>query len=701
VTRPAAVHYLRSNKGEQSPHRLLIVDAEARSEPADGRELQTLRCWAARLVVRHGRASKQPDGLTVTGTEAGELVDLVESLATSAETTWLYTHNLSYDLVLTRLPLLMLARGWQLGKHNLASEAPWALMKIKSKSVRLADSWSWLPVAVKTLGQAQGQGKPDLPADDATEAQWLARCVADLDITATAICRLMAEWDWRQLGWWSITGPATGWNSMLHMAPASTKHQSKGPAERDANGSPGRRRRSPVIDPDPTGRAFERQAVYSGRRDVWRRGLLPGGPYVDLDFKSAHLAVCASMLLPSRRVDAFDSLDAGAWQLRAPRFPIIAECVVETQTPRYPLRYKNAVLHPVGRFQTTLCGPEIQEAQARGELCSVGKGYSYGLSDHMATWARWAWKVLYPDAAADNSPKNGPDTSSGPTTVSSAAGVDPFLQIAVKGWSRTVPGRWAMLTSRTLRAGPNALGGWSLEPMLIGSPPKRGALVRLGETWSEEVRDQEADDSFPAVLAFIQSHVRVLLNRAIDRLGPGAVFQCNTDSILVSAARLIELAMERADRERDIPSWDRELDMGAGELSQSTYPLAARIKSIAERVVVRSPQHLRLDSERKYAGVPNTAVEIEPETFRFWTWPKLAGQMERGDPRGYIREVRTMHLGGLTVNRWAYTDGCCEPVTASWSPVNGSSRLHSPETDFCRHGAALSPSQHPILRSLL
>ena len=73
---------VRSNKGEQSPHRLLIVDAEARSQQSGERELQTLRCWAARLVVRHGRASKQPNGMTVTGTEAGELVDLVESLAT-------------------------------------------------------------------------------------------------------------------------------------------------------------------------------------------------------------------------------------------------------------------------------------------------------------------------------------------------------------------------------------------------------------------------------------------------------------------------------------------------------------------------------------------------------------------------------------------------------------------------------------------
>jgi hypothetical protein len=677
--RPQRAHYLRSNKGEQSPHRLVIIDTEARSQALDSRELQTLRCWAARLIVRHDRPSKQPDGLTMWGTEAAGLVDFVESVASSSETTWALTHNLSYDLVLTRLPLLMLARGWALGRHNLASEAPWALLKRRSRSVRLADSWSWLPVAVKTLGDALGQGKPPLPDDDADEAVWAARCLADLDITATAICRLMDEWDERRLGWWSITGPATGWNSYLHMAPEARAHHRGGLPERDADGRPGRRSKSPVIDPDPEGRSFERLAVYSGRRDVWRRGKLEGGPFVDLDFKSAHLAVCANMHLPSRRVEMFDSLAADAWQLRAPRVPILAECVVETATPRYPLRYRNAVLHPVGRFGTVLCGPEIQEAQARGELCEVGRGYTYGLSPHMQTWARWAWNVLYPDGASP----------------------DPFLQIAVKGWSRTVPGRWAMQTSRTLRTGPNQLGGWALEPLMIGNPPKRGALVRLGETWVEEVKDQEADDSFPAVLAWIQSYVRVLLNRAIDRLGPGAVFQCNTDSLLTTETRLVELGVQLGFPNGWSAVASNRLEAGLHGLSDATEPLTARVKTIAERVVIRSPQHLRLDSERKYAGVPSTATEIEPETFRFWTWPKLAGQMERGDPRGYVREVRTMRLGGLTVNRWSYQDGCCEAVEAGQDAAGAYGLCPKPLTDVCRHGAPLSPLQHPILRSLL
>lgn len=678
MARPARVHYLRSNKGERSPHRVLVIDAEADTEPGELRELQTLRLWAARRIIRHNRGGTEPAGHDFDGHTADELVELVEQSASSRETLWVYTHNLSYDLVLTRLPLLMLDRGWELGRHNLASEAPWALLKRRSQSVRLADSWSWLPVAVKTLGERLGLNKLELPtADDPAEA-WAARCQSDLNITATAIESLMDEWDRLQLGWWSITGPATGWNSYLHMGPEPTKRHREGAREQGPDGEQGKRNKGPVIDPDAEARLFERRAIYSGRRDVWRRGKPPPGPYVDLDFQSAHLAVCAHMLLPARRSVAFPHLALEDWHLQALETSVIAEAVVRTETPRYPLRYRNAVLHPTGTFQTVLAGPELVEANRRGELVSVGAGYSYRLSAHMKPWARWVWSILYP----------------GQTDP------DPMLQVFLKGASRTVPGRWAMQTSRTLRKGPSVLAGWGLEPLMVGSPPKRGALIHLGGEWVEEVKDQEADDSFPAVLAFIQSWVRVLLQRAIDRLGEAAVYQCNTDSMLIREARLLELAAERAERERDIPTTLAALDSGLGELGLATAPLQPRIKAIAHRVTIRSPQHVRLDEQRKYAGVPSAAVEIEPERFRFWTWPKLAGQMERGDPRGYIRELRTINLANLTVNRWAFQDGCCEPVEAAWCPETATTTLQ-PGEPVCRfHGAPRAPRQHPILARL-
>lgn len=678
MTRAPRVHYLRANKGERSPHRLLVVDTESRTIGEERREIHVLRCWASRLITRHGREGKAPARVSGDGWDAASLVELIEGSVRTTETLWVFTHNLSFDLVLTRAPLALLSRGWELGRHNLASDAPWALLRRGSKSIRLADSWSWLPVGVATLGEALGLAKPDLPSEDDSPEVWMARCRADAEITAQAIEGLMDEWDERRLGWWSITGPATAWNSMLHMGPEPTRRSHAGPREQGEEGPAGPARKSPVIDPDAEARAFERTALYSGRRDVWRHGKVKGGPFVDLDFRSAHLAVCAHMLLPAKRSVAFESLTLDDWHLHAQETDVIAEAVVTPRTPRYPLRWGGQVLHPVGRFKTTLAGPELREALRLGELESVGRGFSYRLSPHMRTWASWAWAILHGDAA----------------------GVDPLLRVFIKGASRSVPGRWGMLISREVRKGPTPLGGWSIEPLMVGSPPRRGAIVRINGEWSEQVRDEEGEDSFPAVLAFIQSWARLLVGRAIDALGEGNVLQCNTDSMLVPASRLMELGREVLVNAGGNPDEGDPLAVGVWSLARATLPLEPRIKRTAARVVIRSPQHLRLDEERRYAGVPRSAVEIAPESFRFWTWPKLAGQLERGDPRGYVREERTLNLSALSVNRWAFEDGCCEPVEAAWSPEAGN-LIQGPPGRCQLHGARLSASQHKLLRPLV
>ena len=58
VTRAPRVHWLRGNKGEKTPARLIFLDTESRVIETEPREVSELRCWAA-LAVERGAA---PDG---------------------------------------------------------------------------------------------------------------------------------------------------------------------------------------------------------------------------------------------------------------------------------------------------------------------------------------------------------------------------------------------------------------------------------------------------------------------------------------------------------------------------------------------------------------------------------------------------------------------------------------------------------------
>ena len=678
MPRPQTVHNLRRNDSESSPRRLLFVDTETRWQVVECRELHTLRLWAGLKVLRTPGDPAAVSFEPCWGRSAEELLDQVEAWARSGESLGLYTHNLSFDLAVTRLPLGLLGRGWELGQHNLASDAPWARLKRKGKRLRLADSFSWLPVSIQTLGELLGLPKPQLPAEEDSEEAWLARCRADVGILAAAMVQLMDEWDRRKLGHWSLTGSGSGWNALLHM---TRRHQLPGRPARDRSHDPelDAPAVSPVvIDPNPRARALEREAIYSGRRDVWRWGELPAEEFCELDFRSAHATICASLPLPDRRNSQFSGLAEDDWRWSNRLVTMVARCRVRTSEPRYPFRWRGQVLHPVGEFETVLAGPELRDARLRGELLEVGDGWSYRVGSFMAAWGRWVLEVLY-----------GSDPPA-----------DPMLQVAAKGWSRKVPGRWGMLVNRELRRRPSPNLGWALEEAAFGRPPRRGFLLTLGGEQVELVHDQEAEDSFPAVLAHIQSWGRLLQGRMLELLGEGNVVQTNTDSALVRFSRLEELGAERRLRGAEGDPAAPDYVWGMEEVNAVTRPLLARLKASGVGGRVLSPQHLEFAGVRKFAGVPRGAEELEPGVFRFWTWPKLKGQIERGDPRGYVRELRTVDLRGLTPNRWRYECGCLEPVEARWCPAEGT-RLVPARLGACpAHGGALMATQHELLRGL-
>ena len=679
MTRRAAIHYLRHNAAERSPRRVITLDTETSWHTEGDREVHRMRLWCARLDLRADPDEPAREPWRAEGRALEELPELVDRWTTSSRPTWLFTHNLSFDLTVTTLPVLLLQDGWELGRHNLASEQPWAHLSRRSRSLQLADSHSWLPRAVKDLGELLGVPKLELPDEDDSDEAWFQRCRRDVEITALAVRRLMDQWDRHELGSWSLTGPASAWNSMLHMAPGHPRRRGPQPGDQGGEVPAGAPVQRTVIDPEPHARAFERQAIYSGRRDVWRWGQQRDGDFTEVDFHCAHLTIAATSLLPARRGDCFQSLELDDWHIGARSRSVLAQCMVETPEPRYPLRYRNAVWHPVGRFWTTLCGPELVDARNRGHLLRIGPGYTYRLGNQMQPWAQWALAQL--DAPPGH--------------------CDPILHAFLKMASRSVPGRWGMMIGREFQEGPSHVLGWELERAAFGRPPRLGAILHLAGRWQSVVRDQEADDAFPAVLAHIQAWDRVYLQRGLDRLPEGAALQCNTDSVVIHSTALEELAAGALGELEPELERARAIAHGTDCLSAATAPLEFRIKRRGQRCLVLSPQHVDLAGERKFSGVPKGAIDEGGYAYTFWTWPKLPSQLAHREQGAYVREKRTVHLAGVPIPRWAFECGCTLPPRAgvTWG---GATELVGPDAYRCEeHGTALRPAQHPVLARLL
>jgi hypothetical protein len=618
MRRPERIHWLRENARERTPHRLLTFDTETDLADPTDTQRQILRLWSARLDRRHDIDAGKPRQEWHHGTTASELAELIDRLARSDSATWIFAHNLGFDLAVTELPVMLAGIGWRVTEGALTTDAPWCRMARGTRRIVLTDSWSWLPTSVDELGRLQGRQKPELPDWGASADQWQERCDADVAITSDAVLAIMDWWDAQQLGNWSLTGPASGWSTYRHRKPTPRV----------------------LIDPDPAARAFEARAVMGGRRETRRVGELPTGLYADLDMTTAHLSAMAALPLPARRLGQFDSMSLDNPIVRSRAAGILAECVVRTDSPRYPWDSGQGIFYPVGTFRTVLAGPEVAEAHARGDLVSIGRGYTYLTSAHMSDWAVWLAGILSAERTD----------------------VPAVVRLMAKAWSRAVPGKWSGHTSDVVSRVPDPRAGWQIEPAFLMPGGQRADLLVIGgERWTI-ARDLWADDAFPAVLAWIQSATRVALGRLVDMLG-SAVVSMNTDGLIADV-----LSLFAPDDAGDMPE-DTAQHRALHELSSlcigwddALQPFSVRVKAASASLRVISPQHVIMGQERRLSGIPRRAVPVGSGRYEFTQWPGLRVQMAPGSRHGYVTRQATVDIGNVPQTGWLTVGGRILPV---------------------------------------
>lgn len=655
--RPQQTHWLRENALSRSPHRLLVVDTETLIPDDADPDRQVLRLWCATLIRRHGIDRRAPRREHFRGHTTAELVTLIGRLARSDHALWIVTHNLAFDLAVTELPVRLAEAGWRITEAALTTDSPWCRLARRSHRLTIADSWSWLPTSVAWLGKLVGIPKVALPERDDPEGAWWERCETDVAIVARALGSAMDWWDEHELGNWSLTGPATGWSSYRHRKP----------------------RPRVLVVPDDELRALELRAVTGGRREVRRLGELPAGSYADLDLATAHLTAMAGLALPMRRLDRFDSLALDHHALDSTIEDVLAEAELETTSPRYPWSGPGGLWFPVGRFRTLLAGPELREARARGELRSIGPGVRYIMTPHMADWALWLAGLL--DEANPEVP--------------------PSVRLLAKHWSRCVPGRWAGHTSEIVERTPDPRPGWQVESLYLMPERRPADLLRIGgERWTI-LRDEWADDAFPAILAWIQSATRVAIGRLVDMLGP-AVLTVNTDGALVDLAELgrLEGPAAMADIGRAGPTL-RALDAWCAATDPILEPFTVRIKKAARRVTIYSPQHVILDGERRLSGIPKRAVRLADGRYSFTTWPNLRVQIERTEGAGYRTVERKVAVKVVPPPAWLLLDGRTVPVRVMPDSDDPSRDRIVPTLPDAEHLLAPIDQQHPGLRKVM
>lgn len=631
MKRPVPIHGLRPNETEWTPPAVAFFDTETASRDDGGNEVHTLRCWSARLDVRRDRRKTVTWHDSDDGTIAADLATLLADWSLKHPTLWVYAHNLAFDLTVSAVTSHLADAGWHVTEFAFDSPSPFVKMSDGRHVITFADSFSWLPARLADVAAAVGQSKTDLPGNDDDPLLWTMRCRTDVDILATAMLEIMQWWDDNHLGHWSVTGSSSGWNAMRHIIDA----------------------RRIVINPSPEGIEADRAAIYGGRRGLWRTGKLPGGRYADLDFTAAYPTIAESMPLPCERMAHFASLPLDHPWVTSERHGIIARVRIQTATPRWPVAVDRRVWYPIGEFWTTLAGPDIAEAARLGCLREIGSGWLHRLGYVLRPWASWV--------------------------LTMSSGNDDQVPAVVRMWSkhcgRAVIGKWGQRSYSTVKIGPSPVSGWHADEGWNHSAGVRAVIIDFdGWRW-QACADGEGDNSYPAVLAWVESYVRVRLGRMIDAMPAGAVLACDTDGLIVDMNALGDY-------------WPAASDVA---------PLSPRVKQEYRVIDITGPQHMVVDGQRRYAGVPASAKPAPDGTLTAQLWPKMVWQMGNGTIGTYTRPTQTYRLAATYAPGWVHDGGQVSPVESRVTDNRETAIAAWEASSYAARGCILDNDQNPAL----
>lgn len=329
---------------------------------------------------------------------------------------------------------------------------------------------------------------------------------------------------------------------------------------------------------DLDARALERRGYFGGRNEAYRLGEIPGLTY-SMDVQGCYAKICRDETLPIHcieeyrnglDVDRIDHQGADHW---------IADVIVNTDAPDYPLQWGNAPVYPTGRFKTTLCWPELSHALQFGRIERVIRAARYDAGKPMERYAQWYLKQRKKIVGTDLERMSRLLKGS----FNASLGYTARRKYSCKPWTTDVGLKWFI--------------GHTSAP--DGSAPI--VQCQILDSIKEWVKiGGEPREAMPMLHATITSWARMQLHSLICWAGRANVLYVDTDGLLVTEEGM-----------RNLAAGPELIGNQPGQLSERFAPAKARIQGqknyrIGENVVcsglVSSKHHQW--QEKIIAGVP-------------------------------------------------------------------------------------------------
>jgi DNA polymerase type B, organellar and viral len=412
---------------------------------------------------------------------------LLDDVKDSTKATWVFGHNIGYDLRLLGFWDWLPASGAELVNSVLEDPPTIITVRLGRRLIKFVDVMNYWRLSLVDLARGVSPAESDGLRRPPGSAYEPGNCQRDVEVIESCVLRLIGLLSDTQCCSLRTTAAAVSWATFIKCF--LTKPLS--------------------ISQDLRARSLERKAYFGGRVSCIASGLITE-PVIGLDCNSLYPSVMSTNLYPCRLISHPCGLRPAELKAALRYYDAVAECSLCGGEYPYPMRTSAGVDFVRGCPTAILAGDELRTAINRCDVTKIRDCYIYERADLFSGFVKHFFAAKTAATAAGNRA----DVILYKMMLNSLHG-----KFGQKGRQWTpAPGVmardyydywWHKSTARPAPVRMRSVAG-NVEAKEIGRDPRH---------------------CFPAISAAITANARVVLENDIQSAGPHNVLYCDTDSL--------------------------------------------------------------------------------------------------------------------------------------------------------------------------
>lgn len=337
------------NHSNQGLGQMIVFDVESDVvKQENGYSIFKPFLWTA-VYHRFREGNTKNQTIYKHGSDIKEFWDFVVSRIRHKSHLILTSHHLEVDFVPLQGVPQLIKRGYILDKYISRGRTLWLTFHNGNKKLSVINTGNIFFGSVADWGEALGIQKLEMPSSKNNKKQWLEYCMRDTEVVLRMWQAFNEFVNEHNLGNVSFTAASQAFNAYRHrfMSIPISIHDYK-----------------PVVE-------LERQAYHGGRFQALVVGRPKSKYFYQLDINSMYGAIMSEEKLPYQLVGYKENGGMKLLKYVLKNHAVIAECVIVSPEPFFPIKVDNKVEFPRGKYKVVLCTPEIEYCLKNGYISKV------------------------------------------------------------------------------------------------------------------------------------------------------------------------------------------------------------------------------------------------------------------------------------------------------------------------------------------